>query len=51
MHHYAKFYVPPMTEIEVYFTIGGIPKKSNKGETHENDDASERWHSDFGTTR
>ena len=51
MYHYAQFYVLSVTEIEVYFTIDRIPKKAIKEKPHENDDASERWHSDFGTAR
>ena len=51
MHQYAKFYISSMTEIKGYFTIDSIPKKSYKGETHENDDTPERWHSNFGTAR
>ena len=51
MHHYAKSYVSSITEIVGYFTIDMIPQKAIKEKSDENDDPSERWHSDFGTAR
>ena len=51
MYHYAKSHVSSTTENEAYFTVDGIPRKSIKEQTNENDDASEKWRSNFGTPR
>ena len=51
MYRYAKSYVSSLTENEIYFTVDRIPRKAIKEQIDENDDASEKWHSNCGTPR